>query len=222
MRTHLAGVHLRTGAATWSNATEVVTAASVIKLPVMVHVLRAVDAGTLAFDDVAPLVHPMIAVSSNDATNQLLDVVGIAAVQRTVGSVGLASTHLRRRMMDLEARAAGRENVTTAADVVVLLRALVAGSLLSAPMTAFAMACLHDQEFPALPVPPGHRFAHKTGELAGVRHDAGILLDGADAPTAVVVALLSELDLDDDDETPADLFHDAAEALSAGLTPRRA
>ena len=164
----------------------------------------------------------MIAVSSNEATNELLDVVGLAAVQQTCGALGMASTVVARRMMDLEARAEGRENLTTAADVLLLLRQLADGSLLSTTTQAFAMECLLAQEFDRLPVPAGLRFAHKTGELAGVRHDAGILLDGADAPTAVVVALLSELDLGDDDETPADLFHDAAEALSAGLTPRRA
>lgn len=221
MRTHLAGLDLRTGASVSLHADEQVTAASIIKLPVMVHVLQAVDAGALALSEVAPLVRPMIAVSSNEATNSLLDVVGLATVQRTCDALGLGATVVARQMMDMEARAAGRENLTTATDVLRLLQLLAGGSLLTATTQAFAMECLLAQEFDRLPVPAGYRFAHKTGELAGVRHDAGILIDG-DGPAAVVVALLSEVDLGDDDETPADLFHAAADALWGGLTPRSA
>ena len=216
MLTHLAGVHLRTGAAIRSQAAAPVTAASIVKLPVMVHVLQEVDTGRLALDDVAPLVRPMIAASSNEATNELLDVVGLDAVQRTCRATGMTSTVLARRMMDLAARAAGRENRTTADDVLVLLRALSEGSLLSTTMTAFAMECLLAQEYDRLPVPAGLRFAHKTGELAGVRHDAGILLDD-DGPVAVVVALLTDLDLGDDDDTPPHLFDAAAGELQAAL-----
>ena len=53
----------------------------------------------------------MVAVSDNSATNVLIDRVGMDNVARLTESLGLAHTQLRRKMMDLQAAAQGRENI---------------------------------------------------------------------------------------------------------------
>jgi beta-lactamase class A len=73
----------------------------------------------------------MILVSDNTATNMLIDLVGMGNVNRTMGSLGCGQTRLRRRMMDLNARAQGRENVSTPADAARLMRILYRGEFIS-------------------------------------------------------------------------------------------
>ena len=60
-------------------------------------------------------VHLSLAVSDNDATNIVLSFVGLDKVNALAEELGLPATRMRRRMMDVEAREAGRENTTSAA-----------------------------------------------------------------------------------------------------------
>lgn len=181
------------------------TAASLIKLPILA---TALDSG-LPFDERLPvrpavagsgvlahladvgdmsvrdLLTLMIAVSDNTATNVLIDRIGREEVNAWCARHGLTATVLARHMMDLEARARGLNNLTSAADV-----ASVLSRLADSP---FAVRALEAQQFnDRLPrhLPPEFRLAHKTGELSGVRHDAGIVYPPAGPP--VVVAALTE------------------------------
>ncbi|MEN0112063.1 MAG: serine hydrolase [Planctomycetota bacterium] len=132
-------------------AGEVFTQASVIKVPVLWELHRAAGAGELSLDETLP-VDPaagaggcgvlqsfasgvssiglgdlgvlMIVLSDNTATNLLIDRVGIDAVNALLQSKGVAQTRLRRRMMDAQARAAGRENTATPAEAVAVMRRL--------------------------------------------------------------------------------------------------
>src|SRR5580698_7447811 len=63
----------------------------------------------------------MVAVSDNSATNVLIDRVGMENVVRLTESLGLAHTQLRRKMMDLQAAAQGRENISTPREMMKLL-----------------------------------------------------------------------------------------------------
>ncbi|MFB9835850.1 serine hydrolase [Actinoallomurus acaciae] len=181
------------------------TAASLIKLPILATALdsgppfderlpvrpAAGGSGVLAhLADVADmsvrdLLTLMIVVSDNTATNVLIDRIGREAVNAWCARHGLTATVLARHMMDLEARARGLNNLTSAADV-----ASVLARLADSP---FAVQALEAQQFnDRLPrhLPPEFRLAHKTGELSGVRHDAGIVYPPAGPP--VVVAALTE------------------------------
>jgi beta-lactamase class A len=60
----------------------------------------------------------MVAVSDNSATNVLIDRVGMDNVVRLTESLGLAHTQLRRKMMDLQAAAQGRENISTPREMI--------------------------------------------------------------------------------------------------------
>ncbi|WP_051580233.1 serine hydrolase [Pseudonocardia acaciae] len=203
---------LRTGRRAEVGAQRAFTSASVIKLPIAMTVLagelpldrqvmvraaaRAGGSGILRDLEVPALsvrdlLTLMITISDNTATNVLIDLVGIDAVNAWCAGHGLTGTVLARRMFDAEARARGEENLTTARDVATLLADLARGRLLDPPATDFALDVLARQRVnDRLPrhLPDGLRLAHKTGELDGIRHDAGIVLDKG-KPTIVVVAL---------------------------------
>src|SRR5258706_12842187 len=71
----------------------------------------------------------MLAVSDNTAANFLLDLVGMGEVNETMTRLGFTQTHLARRFMDWVARAARRENLTSAGDCARLLAVVRGGAL---------------------------------------------------------------------------------------------
>jgi beta-lactamase class A len=134
----------------------------------------------------------MIAISDNTATNRVLDRLGFAAVNDVLARLGLRETLLRREMMDLQARAQGRENVTTATDIHNLLGENLHPKRLDPEVAAEALTFLERQQLPqglGFFLPEGS-FAHKTGELEGVFHDVGILWPHG--PEPVIMTFLSK------------------------------
>jgi beta-lactamase class A len=179
--------------------------ASLIKVLILVEVLRQADSGGISLSQeieikgedvvdysemiqkgsarrtfsVGQLAEGMITVSDNTATNLLIDLVGMERVNSLAQDLHLARTCLRRKMMDFESRARGVSNLTSATDMVTLLREVWRGRFLSAGSRSLALAILEKQEsnshIPAA-LPPGIRVAHKTGELEDIEHDAGIVI----------------------------------------------
>ena len=146
------------------------------------------------------LLHLMVTLSDNDATNAVIEVVGDAEVASCAQELGLSDTRLQRRMMDLAARAAGRENLTTARDLARLMVALRSGDALPEAQTAVALQVLGAQQdregLPAM-LPPGVWCGNKTGELHGIRHDVALLeRDGRWAAVAVTATGLEDGDVD--------------------------
>ena len=196
-------------------------AASLAKLPILIEVARQVEAGKLSWEtryrvteaacvqsagvladllpDLQPtlhdLAHLMIAISDNTAANMLLDLVGMQAVNATMLQLGLASTWLERRFIDFDARRSGRENWTTAADMALLLSYLCTELLPDNERMLNMLLCQNDRTI--LPAYWGEDvpFAHKTGGLPGIIHDAGILYP-PHAPTVpyILVALTSDME----------------------------
>ena len=70
------------------------------------------------------LVYQMITVSSNLATNLLIDFVSADTVQATAEALGIKNMKVLRGVEDLKAFDLGMSNTTTAADLAVLLAAL--------------------------------------------------------------------------------------------------
>ena len=175
--------------------------ASTIKLAILYELLKQAEEGRISLDAVTPLdrkravpggllyelTNPslsprdlavaMILQSDNTATNVLIERVGMAAVNRRMAALGLAHTELRRHMIDLDAARRGEENVSTPADLARLVMAFHRGEGLSAPSRAIALEIL--QKYKRTPirtgVPSGVAVASKSGELEGVRVDAGIV-----------------------------------------------
>ena len=129
---------------------------------------------TLSIRDYATL---MVTLSDNTATNVLIDRVGMDKVTARMSTLGLGATKLRRRMSDLAAARRGNENVSTPAEIVRLLEVLNKGEGLTPASHDAAIALLKKKKENRLRrgLPPGVEAADKSGELEGVRVDAGIV-----------------------------------------------
>lgn len=119
----------------------------------------------------------MIAVSDNSATNVLIERVGMENVNATLRGLGLKSTLLRRKMMDLKAAAEGKENVSTPREMMMLLRALYGGKLFGGEVKDdfFRMLATHKDSPIRKAIPEEIVSADKPGELEAIRNDSGIV-----------------------------------------------
>ncbi len=121
---------------------------------------------TLSLRDYATL---MVTLSDNTATNVLIDRLGMAEISKRMQKLGLPGTQLRRHMMDGAAARRGDENVSTPGELIALLK-----SLQSMP-EAIALLKLPKENRLRRGLPTGVESADKSGELDGVRVDAGIV-----------------------------------------------
>lgn len=124
------------------------------------------------------LVELMITVSSNLATNILIERVQAVRAQATALALGADSIQVRRGVEDEKAHRAGLNNTTTARDLGALFAAIAEGRAASAASCSTMTAILSRQHFhEGIPagLPPGATVAHKTGWITGVHHDGGIV-----------------------------------------------
>jgi beta-lactamase class A len=119
----------------------------------------------------------MVAVSDNSATNVLIDRVGMDNVVRLTESLGLAHTQLRRKMMDLNAAALGRENISTPREMMQLLEQIYRGKVIGPPLLDdfFNVLATTKESWIPRDLPADLKIANKPGELEGVRNDSGIV-----------------------------------------------
>jgi beta-lactamase class A len=182
----------------------VFTQASAIKLPVLVELMRQVEAGeqnldqvvTLAASDIVPgsgvlqqltpgklslslrdVATLMVTVSDNTATNMIIDRVGMAKVGAEMARLGLSATKLQRKMQDRTAWEENRENLSTPDEQARLLELLYKGEILSAKSREEIDRILTIPKPGQLRklLPEGTKVAHKTGTLSGVVVDVGIV-----------------------------------------------
>jgi beta-lactamase class A len=191
-------------------------AASIIKLPILWELFRQSEAGALSLSarvslreaqkvggtgilyelcaglqpTIGDLATLMIILSDNTATNLLIEMLGFAEINQTISQLGLNSSSLQRQMMDTERAKQGYENYVTAADVARLLEQIWQSEALSSASRSAMLDILKRQQLNDLlpaDLPQGTPFAHKTGQLPGIEHDAGILL--LEPATLIIVAL---------------------------------
>ena len=210
------------------NADRTLPAASLIKLPILTEALAQVEAGRVGLEARVPLtpervvggsgvlqwlgpgLNPslkdlltlMIIVSDNTATNMVIDLVGLDAVNARCEALGLAHTRLIGKLQlpeneQNEAQRRGERNRTSAGDVLHLLVGLQEGRLLGAEGTGAALRMLErqlykealgrylptDEELVMDPV----TVASKSGCLRGVWHDAGLFFRSGQPLYALVV-----------------------------------
>ncbi len=176
------------------------SAASTIKLPVLVAFFQAVDAGQVRLDE--PLVmrkdliasesgvmqyqpvgtkysaletvDQMITISDNTATNMLIDRLGgIVALNQRFKSWGLTQINLRNPLPDLQGT-----NTVTPKDLSTLMLKLGQGDLLTPRSRDLALDILRRTVTQTL-LPPGlgagSTIAHKTGDIGPSVGDSGLI-----------------------------------------------
>jgi beta-lactamase class A len=131
----------------------------------------------------------MITVSSNFATNLVIEKLGADNIRRTVTRLGADGMQVLRGVEDSKAFQKGLNNTTTARGLLVLLEKLARGQAVGPAADAAMIDILLRQQFKdAIPagLPPDTRVAHKTGNITRIHHDAGIVY----GPRPYVVVLL--------------------------------
>ena len=127
---------------------------------------------------VKQLAYQMITTSSNFATNLLVDVVGVETIQTTLAELGIEGVKVLRGVEDQAAFDAGLNNLVTANGLLRILRLIADGKAFSEGASREMLDILHDQQLKGgIPagLPEEARVAHKTGNIATVHHDAGIV-----------------------------------------------
>ena len=127
---------------------------------------------------VKQLAYQMITTSSNFATNLLVDVVGVATIQAALAELGIEGVTVLRGVEDQAAFDAGLNNLVTANGLLRMLRLIADGKAFSEDASRQMLDIMHDQQLKSgIPagLPEAARVAHKTGNIATVHHDAGIV-----------------------------------------------
>lgn len=196
--------NLTTGLSFGIREEEAYLAASVIKLPLYLHVLEQCAVGLLspgtvltvenwekvpscgalnlftgAVDvNIRTLCRLMIDLSDNTATNKLIRLCTIPGANKGFRKMGLEKTVLRRLLFDSEASAAGLENTICPREMGMLLEQLYRGTYISGEVSKEAVDTLLKQQI-------DHKLdgklcgevpiAHKTGEDSCLSNDVGIV-----------------------------------------------
>lgn len=125
------------------------------------------------------LIDDMITMSSNLATNILIEKVGAKNVTQTMRSYGADSIKVLRGVEDIKAYERGLSNRTTALDELIIYERLGRGQAVSETASQEMIGILKQQNFnemiPAR-LPEDVEVAHKTGWITGVNHDSGLVI----------------------------------------------
>ena len=138
----------------------------------------------------AELAELMITVSSNLATNLLIERLGVENIQQGVHALGADGMKVLRGVEDSKAFQAGLNNTTTARALARLLEAIAHGEAVDPAASRAMSGILERQTFnDGIPagLPAATRVAHKTGEITRIQHDAAIVY----APRPFVLVILT-------------------------------
>jgi beta-lactamase class A len=137
--------------------------------------------GTLQFERAGSswtyqqLARRMISESDNVASNLLLRRLGARAVNERARALGMAVTRFERAFMDFDARREGKDNWTTAREMGRLCRSIFRREILTPEACDDMIATLErtGRGRIAAGVPKDVAVGHKSGSVAGMRHDVG-------------------------------------------------
>jgi len=196
--------NLATGYEYGINADDAFLAASVIKFPLLLHVLTRAQRGEISLSDkltvenwekvpscgglnqftdaveadILTLCRLMIVLSDNTATNKLLRFCGLEETNTAFRAMGLEKTAVRRLLFDAEASARGLQNTICPREMGSLLEQLYKKTFVNPNVSRLAMDILLKQQI-------DHKLdgklcgevpiAHKTGEDDRLSNDVGIV-----------------------------------------------
>ncbi len=199
---------LTTGEMILINGDEVFPVASTIKVPILIEFYRRVEAKTL--DPITPVKYVdahktggsgviktltpnavtrplidyatlMINISDNSSTNYFIDILGMDNINEVCASMGLTTTRLARKMMDMEAFKLGKDSFTTPREMIAMfdelhtcrvLTPFVCGEtlkMLKKPKEGIVQGVIRNA------VPDSVDVADKSGWVSGATLDAGIV-----------------------------------------------
>ena len=133
----------------------------------------------------------MIIVSDNQATNILIDFLGMENINQLGRELDLKETFLGRKMMDIEARKKGYDNYTCADDISLLLKLIYQEKLINKEASQLMLdILLRQQQGERLQryLPSDIKIAHKCGDLDNLENDGGIIWIG---DKAYILAVLT-------------------------------
>jgi len=141
-------------------------------------------------ETVRELIRLMITVSSNLATNILIERVTPDRVMELMRSIGAHEIRVLRGVEDGKAFEKGLNNTTTARDLLIILRRIAERAAVSASASDEMVKIMLDQKFnEGIPagLPGDAKVSHKTGSITKVNHDAGIVYLPGRKPYVLVV-----------------------------------
>lgn len=124
------------------------------------------------------LVYDMITVSSNLATNLLIELVGAQNVTETMKNYGLENIKVLRGVEDIKAFQLGMNNTVNASDLMELYKLFASRKIVNEKSCEQMINILIDQKIKdKIPrfLPDNVKVAHKTGSITAVEHDSGII-----------------------------------------------
>jgi beta-lactamase class A len=130
---------------------------------------------TMSYRD---LCEQMITISSNLATNVLMEKLGVEKIRATVTKLQAAGMNVLRGVEDQKAFDKGMSNQTSARALVTLLTAIANGTAASKTSCAEMQEILKRQKFnDGIPagLPKDIAVGHKTGTITAIHHDAAIV-----------------------------------------------
>jgi beta-lactamase class A len=148
----------------------------------------------------------MITVSSNLATNLLIEKLGVENIRTTTASLGATGMNVLRGVEDNKAFDQGLNNTTTARALEILMTAIAQGKGVNKDSSNQMIQILERQKFnEGIPagLPTGTRVAHKTGEITNIHHDAAIVY--APRPFVLVILVRGLADIKESSTLMADL-----------------
>ncbi len=141
------------------------------------------------------LVYDMIIISSNLATNLIVELVDAKNVTQTMRDMGANDIQVLRGVEDTKAFNAGLNNQVTAYDLMLVYGNIANEEIVNAEASMAMIDILLGQRFNEIipaQLPKEVKVAHKTGSITGVRHDSGIVFL-PDGRKYVLVLLSKEL-----------------------------
>ena len=124
------------------------------------------------------LLHRMITMSSNLATNIIIDLVGAENANATMRNLGAKDIRVLRGVEDSKAFEKGMNNTTTAYDLMLIMESLAKGEAVdrrSCRAMIKILSAQHFREKIAAKLPAGIVVASKSGSVTAVSHDSGIV-----------------------------------------------
>ncbi len=145
------------------------------------------------------LTYQMIIVSSNLATNILIDLVDAKNANATMRQMGAQDIQVLRGVEDTKAFNLNKNNAVTAYDLMLIFEQIAHKKAVNKKASENMIQILFDQKFNELipgRLPKEVKVAHKTGSITGVQHDSGIVFlpDGRKYVLVVLSKKLTNVD----------------------------